>query len=221
MSNIHINLIDNNDKNIIDQVIELGDKNSSTLGHFPKGAFEDKARKRHIITLTKDGVVIGYLLFNTVLSKRALSITHLCINEKYRSQGLAEKLIDKLINIHGTAFSFIKLNCRDDYKGAVKFWRNYGFTPRHTKPSRGKSDNFITTWVYELNNHDLFSFSEPSGIKVLLDLNIIVDLRDGKNDEYEIQTLTADWLTNDVNYYCSSESFLEAQNDSDVTRRNK
>ena len=42
-------------------MIALGDKNSKTLGHFPRGAFMENARKKWIITAKIDDVVIGYL----------------------------------------------------------------------------------------------------------------------------------------------------------------
>ena len=221
MSTVGFEILSSKDQLFIDQVISLGDRNSSTLGHFPKGAFIDQIKKNHII-IGKDGnKLIGYLLFNPVPSKHFIRITHLCLEKDYRSNGIADRLLDQLIEVHGTAFSFLVLNCREDYKSAQKFWQKYGFKPKAVKRSRSIKEKYLTTWVYDLNKTDLFTFSEPSGTGVLLDLNIIIDLRDGFSSEYNVETLEADWLQNDIYYCYSPETLNEIQKDADIERRKK
>lgn len=210
---------DNNDS--LEQVITLGDSNSSTLGHFPRGAYYEIAKKRWIIIAQRDNKVIGYLMFRIVSTKYSLSITHLCVDKDERSGGLAKQLFDKLLELYGNSFGKITLNCRDDYESAVKFWKRNGFNPKTSRRSRSKDEKHLTTWEYDLNNWDLFSSIRSQREQTaLLDLNILIDLKNGTSD-YEVETLMSDWLSNDVEFYFASEAYHEIYRDSNMSRRNE
>lgn len=69
-------------------VKKLGKENAATLGFFPEGAFDDHAKKKLIFAaIDENENCLGYLLYR--ISNSRASITHLCINEKFRRSGAA------------------------------------------------------------------------------------------------------------------------------------
>src|SRR5438552_6929565 len=114
---------------MIEQVISLGDKNSKTLGLFPREAFYESAFRKQIIIAYQNNKLEGYLLYRVVKTKNKLAITHLCIDEAARGKGIAELLLNELIQKFGKAVRGIGLNCRKDYTKASDLWERFGFKP--------------------------------------------------------------------------------------------
>jgi len=69
---------------LLDAVKALWRRNSSTLGPFPAGAFEEHAAKGQILVARANGDCLGYLLFRDVVTRSQVAITHLCIDESAR-----------------------------------------------------------------------------------------------------------------------------------------
>jgi len=214
----------NTKSEFLKEVMDLGKKNSSTLGFMPEGGFNDHAKKRHIL-IAKDGdVFIGYILFRIGLKTNKLSITHLCVSEAYRGQNISIKLLDQLKASYGGSLSGIYLSCREDYQAPNKVWENYGFVAKDKKRSRSQSEKYLIKWWYDFNSTDLFSFYEMSNTKrnALLDMNILIKLRDkGQNNVDQLQSLLADWLTDEVEFYYAPEFYNEINRDTDRNRSEK
>jgi len=203
------------------EVIDLSNKHSKTLGFMPEGGFVDHARKKWIVVAIKDEVVAGYLLFRLGKKNLKVSITHLCVKEGFRGQNIAFKLIDQLKDKYQNLFTGITLSCRTDYTYASKLWERYGFIKKNEVRSRSVEENYLIIWWYDFNNLDLFQLSEKYSdkIKVLLDANILIKLRDENLKEYkEVESLVADWLIDEVDYYYAQEMFNEICRDSDKSR---
>ena len=111
------------------------------LGLMPKDAFKDALKKRWILIALVDGFIVGYLLFRHTVRNQTLAITHLCIDKSFRGQKLSDMLIDKLVEEYRHKARGIKLNCRSDYEGAIKFWNRYNFQPKAELPSRSNNTN--------------------------------------------------------------------------------
>ena len=202
-------------------VIDLGNKNSKTLGFLPEGGYYDHAKKRWIIVALKGEVVIGYLLFRLGKKNLKVSITHLCVREGYRGQNVAFQLIDQLKEKYQNIFTGISLSCRSDYTFASKLWERYGFIKKNETRSRSIEEKYLIKWWYDFNNLDLFQLSEKYSdkLKVLLDANIIIKLRDPELREYkEVESLIADWLVDEVDYFFAPEMFNEIFRDCDKDR---
>lgn len=200
----------------LDDVISLGIKNSSTLGFLPVGGFIEHAKKRWIIIAYDDSGLIGYLLFRLGIKNSRISITHLCVKSEFRGKGIAFKLLDCLKNRYHQSFNGILLTCRKDYLGASKLWEKYGFVCKKELRSRSIEENFLLKWWYDFNKKDLFSSFDinPKKIRVLLDANIIIKLRDDTLKEYdEVKALVADWISDEVEYYVAPEIFNEVIRD--------
>jgi ribosomal protein S18 acetylase RimI-like enzyme/predicted nucleic acid-binding protein len=210
-----IDFIDQNNK-YLDDVIALGTKHANTLGFMPIGGFIEHAKKRCIIIAHKDNELLGYLLFRIGLRNSKISITHLCIKPEHRGKQIASKLIDQIKNKFQKSCSGIMLSCRKDYKEANKLWERYGFVSKREVRSRSIDEHYLIKWWYDFNRTDLFSFLEQNSqkIRVLLDANIIIKLRDNRTKEHEeVKALLADWLSDEVEYYIAPEIYNEINRD--------
>lgn len=217
-----INFIGHNDS-ILADVIALGKKNAKTLGMFPEGAFIDHAKKKCIVAATENGQLLGYILFRITQSKRIVSIAHLCVDTDHRNKGIAKQLLNFVKTKYQHIFRGISLSCRKDYVEASRFYEKNGFKAAKEVRSRSKEEKYLVKWFFDFGNQDLFSATHLSDSKfnVLLDASIIIKLRDIKEDEInEIQTLNADWLDDEVEYFYAQEMLNEINRDNDQVRAN-
>jgi predicted nucleic acid-binding protein/GNAT superfamily N-acetyltransferase len=205
----------------LDAVISLGTKHSNTLGFMPVGGFHDHARKRWIIIAHKDNELLGYLLFRLGTRNSRISIAHLCVKPEHRGKQIAFKLLDHLKSKYEHSSTGIMLSCRKDYIQASKLWEKYGFVSKNEVRSRSVEEKYLIKWWYDFNKTDLFSFYEqnPLKIRVLLDTNIVIKLRDSETSEHEeVKALLADWIHEEVEYYFAPELFNEIHRDKNRTR---
>lgn len=219
---IEIKLVEHNDS-LLQDIVALGKTNAKTLGMFPEGAFIDHAKKKCIIAAVEDGKLLGYILFRITHSKRIVSIAHLCIEIEQRNKGLAKLLLDSVKTKYQHIFRGISLSCRKDYIEASRFYEKNGFKAAKEVRSRSKEERYLVKWFFDFGNQDLFSSTHLSDSKfnVLLDASIVIKLRDIKEDDIsEIQTLNADWLDDEVEYFYAQEMLNEINRDQDKERAN-
>ena len=80
----------------LNDIKELWRANSKTLGFFPDGAFNEHAAHKNIIAvINKTRTLQGYLLYRVVRRGKMwpeVTIVHLCIDERFRNQGIVEKV---------------------------------------------------------------------------------------------------------------------------------
>ena len=208
------------EEGLVKKVVELGTKNSKTLGHFPEGAFLEHIKKGFLyVSLDKENELLGYILFSITQSKRIIRVIHLCINENHRGRGIAIQLLNTIKNSFYTKLRGISLSCREDYTVATRFWEKFGFKAINRKRSRSKQENFLVKWWYDFGSDDLFSniIKETDSIKAVLDANIIIKKRDNFKDETGVKFLFADWLS-DVDYFYAPEIFNEINRDENKER---
>lgn len=217
---MEIKVIDSNNP-ILNTIVALGKKNAKTLGMFPEGAFIDHAKKRCIIAAVENEELLGYILFRITQSKGIVTIAHLCVDSECRNKGIAKKLLDAVKIKYQHLFRGIALSCRKDYIEASAFYEKNGFKAAKEVRSRSRDEKYLVKWFYDFGNQDLFSSIHVSDSKfnVLLDANILIKLRDIKEDEInEIQALNADWLDDEVEYFYAQEMLNEINRDSDKER---
>lgn len=207
-------------------VMTLGKKNSASLGFMPDGGFEDHANKNAIIIAHNDAGLCGYLMFREVPRYSRVSIAHLCVNEEFRGQKVSSKLLDALRQKYHSKYSGIALSCREDYVTASKVWENYGFVSKGKVRSRSLDEHYLNKWWYDFCKPDLFSLaaSNSAKVKALLDVNIIVKLRDAANEynpSEDPRGLLADWLTDETEFYFAPETYNEINRDEDLNRAEK
>jgi predicted nucleic acid-binding protein/GNAT superfamily N-acetyltransferase len=215
-----IEYIDQHSKYLKD-VIDLGSKSSNTLGFMPVGGFIDHAKKRWILIAHEDDKLLGYLLFRLGIKTSKISITHLCVKPEHRGTGVSKKLLNELKSKYYNSFAGIVLSCRKDYIEPNKLWKNYGFVNKREVRSRSVDEHYLIKWWYDFNQADLFNYTDQNSqiLRVLLDANIIIKLRDNTSDEhYEVKALLADWLSDEVEYYFAPEFYNEIGRDKNRLR---
>lgn len=208
----------------ISEVVELGTKNSKTLGHFPRGAFIEHANKSLILIATEKNNLCGYLLFRIVQKNQSISITQLCVSENHRGKNVSNVLLDFLCKQFSTKLRGISLRCREDYHYASKLWESYGFKPKDKIRGRGKKETTLVKWWYDFGNPDLFSQLqlEDEKLKVVIDSNIVIKLRDIDTiEDQAIKSLDATWVYDHVDFFFAPEIFNEINRDQNRARAEK
>ncbi|PZX52565.1 acetyltransferase (GNAT) family protein [Algoriphagus chordae] len=206
---------------ILKQVVELGTKNSKTLGHFPEGAYVDHARKGFLICAHQERILLGYILFSITSSKSYVRIIQLCIADEARGTGVAKELLNSLKNKFRFSLKGIALSCRCDYIEATSLWEKYGFKAMDKVRSRSLKENYLFKWWYDFGNHDLFSLSHSNSSKqkALLDANILIKLRNDRKDEISgTNFLLDDWLISEIDFFYAPEIYNEIKRDKNDQR---
>ena len=200
---------------MLSSIKALARRNSSTLGFLPEGAFDAYAQRDWILAATASGDLVGYLAYRVARMRAVL--VHLCIEEKYRGQGIARQLfrgvVERTAELHG-----ILANTRRDFP-AHTLWPRLGFAAIGERPGRGMNRSVLTRWWYEHPHPTLFSnnasfVSAQSPIDVAIDLKVFYDLvmPSSKEREDESRSLQSDWLIDEVQLCVTGELFNEINN---------
>lgn len=201
----------------LESVIELGDRNSKTLGFFPRDAFVDQAKKGLIYLAIKDNSLYGYLMYRKSYDR--INIVHLCVDEQFRGHRTAIKLLDYLKE-NTKAYRGIRLKCRNDYK-INSLWEKANFTPINEQRGRSKVGHRLTIWWFQHKHHNLFSqINEQIAIEkklVVIDTNIFIDIRNKR--EKESLSLLSDWLFDEIELCISKEIYNDIRRNPDEKLR--
>ncbi|MGH7972043.1 MAG: GNAT family N-acetyltransferase, partial [Limisphaerales bacterium] len=166
------------ESSLLPAVILLHGASKGNVGAFPKGAFEEAARKKWILAaIAPDGSVAGYVVYRVARNRAA--VTHLVTGKKFQGQGAARSLMDAL-KLETKHLAGISLKCRRDYNLA-DMWRGFGFTVRHTREGRGRERALLDCWWFDHGHADLFSFAaaqdeDAEVVQVAIDANVFYDL---------------------------------------------
>ena len=184
---------------LYEQVVELGDANSATLGHLPYAVFEEAAESGCLLAAARDGEVVGYALFALRSRRHEVSLTHLCVRDSERGQGTARSLVEEIARRHA-ARRGIRLRCRIDYP-AHHMWPQLGFEQWGRRPGRSHAGHELATWWRPLADLSLFDSvvqlpdteTVDDRLVAALDTNIVLDLLEGRNRDASLG-LAADWM---------------------------
>ena len=207
------------------EVLELGNRNSKTLGFLPEGAYRQHASDGKIlIAVGPNGQVLGYLLYSINRRQMLAYIVHLCVKKNHRRKGIARILIDELKRI-SLEYTGIRARCRRSYK-LDGFWQELGFVAAGEREGRGKSKELITIWWYDHGHPTLFTQAweknSQSKTKIVVDANVFYDLSKAPDaDSIESHSLLADWLGESVVLCLTNEIFNEIIRHPDRAMRRK
>jgi hypothetical protein len=219
--------IENVDLNSVhfEAVIRLYATSKARLGPFPRGAFEDHARRKLILAaVSSDGELVGYLLYRVARNRAA--IVHLTTSNGFRKMGIARLLMDCLKSRTSHLLG-ISLRCRRDYN-INAMWQNFGFTVRHSKEGRGADGALLDYWWFDHNHDDLFSQAAARNdsadvVLTAMDANVFFDLTcDDRPHAEDTRVLQADWLQDSVVLCVTPEIYNEihrSANEAEKTRR--
>jgi predicted GNAT family acetyltransferase len=214
------------DSSYMQEIIKLADKNSTTLGFLPYEAFYKHADKGHLIACidNSEDKCVAYTLYT--VGKGRVKLTHLCVDDLYRSRGIAKDLI-KEIKIRTEHFQGILASCRRDYN-ISSMWKSLGFSAIHERPGKRKSGSTLTEWWLDYCNPNLLTLVHDKLIEdkivIAIDANVFFDLADEENrDQYsrDTQALLDDWLTSEIEIFVTSEINNEIDRNKDSRRRDR
>lgn len=215
---MRVTVVSGDDELTLQAVLELARVSAKTLGFLPAGAFRERAAHGQLLAAhNPTGALAGYLLFR--VTGHHASIVHLCVRPESRKQGVARALVRELRH-QARHLRGISLRCRTDYP-AHELWPALGFKEVAHRRGRSRAGWILAQWWLDLGHPDLFALptgSPAAGIRVALDMNIVLDLEQSASDE-EVQSLRADWIGEDVAWCVTPEARVEADRDSDATRR--
>jgi len=103
-------------------------------------------------------------------------------------------------------------------------WERYGFHAMGRRRSRSYEEHYLITWWYGYQRRDLFSsvYEDSEKIKALLDMNVMVRLRDAETLYFEAKDdprcLQQSWLLEETDFCYAPESFNEINRDNDKDR---
>lgn len=209
----------------LDAVDNLMKRYGQTLGFLPRGALESylKGEKGGVLGAKTDtGQLVGYLLYAT--NPRYFRLTHLCVSEECRGQGIAKRLVNNLKE-SATTQRAIKLNCRRDFP-ANDLWPELGFVTLGEKPSRSRNGHFLTIWQLTLAPFDqleLFQAKTSSeALDIIIDANIFFDFDEPDIDKtIPSKALLSDFLVGSLELWITDELLTEINRQDDLEKRKK
>jgi GNAT superfamily N-acetyltransferase len=196
------------DKQLLGQIVALGDMSRRTLGFLPQVAFLQAADSGTLLAAIRDGQVLGYALYS--LPRQVVRLTHLCVSEDARGQGIARRLVEAISDRHADRFG-ITLKCRKDYP-ANDLWPVLGFAPQGEVRGRSRQRLPLTVWWRDHGHPNLFSATESMGLlRVAVDVNVFLDLESASERHGVIasRALAGDWLTDQLELVVTGELMRE------------
>lgn len=183
-----------------DQVVELGDANSATLGQLPYAVFEEAAASGCLLAAKLRGEVIGYALFSLRKRRHDVSLKHLCVRSDTRGTGAARRLVEEIVRRHPLRQG-IRLRCRVDY-AAHHMWPQLGFEEWSRSPGRSHAGHMLAAWWRPIADLPLFGSlaqalapgDDEDLILAVLDTNVARDVTEDR-DEDASRGLMADWVS--------------------------
>ena len=211
----------------LDAVDDLMKRYGQTLGFLPTEALESYLKKEKGGVLgakTDTGQLVGYLLYAT--NPRYFRITHLCVSEECRGQGIAKQLVNNLKD-SATTQRAIKLNCRRDFSAST-LWPKLGFVALDEKPSRSGNGSLLTSWQLTLAMGDqleleLFQAKTSSeALDVIIDAHIFFDFDEPDIDKtIPSKALLSDFLVDSLELWITDELLNEINRQENSEKRKK
>ena len=204
------------------QAVEaLRRKNSRTLGFLAFEVLEDFLERGWALgAKTGDDDLAGYLLYAS--SHPRFRITHLCVADECRGNGIARQLFEALRSRATTQLA-IRLSCRRDFP-AHHLWPKLGFVPVEEVPGRSLAGHPLTRWEYQLADDsqlDLFQEKASSeALDVVIDAQVFFDFHEPSSPKTDpSKALLADFLVDSLDLCVTNEIFVEIDRVEDPKRR--
>lgn len=206
----HIELVNirPQDDQFLSQIVALGDLSKRTLGFLPQAAFRQAAGSGTLLAAVCDGQLLGYALYS--LPRQVVRLSHLCVAEGARGQGIARLLVQAISSLHADRFG-ITLKCRNDYP-AHELWPLLGFVAQGEVHGRSRQRLPLTVWWRDHGHPNLFSAAESIGLlRVAVDVNVFLDLESGseRHGVTASKALAADWLADQLELVVTAELMRE------------
>ena len=210
-----------------DAVDGLMKANSGTLGFLPREALLGYLGSGGALGAKRgDGQLAAYTLF-APRRNGIVRIAHLCVSKAFNGQGLAKRLVDRLVeDSRRQGLDALDLHCRRDYP-ANAMWPKLKFIPLGRKPGRGSTGKTLVYWRRTLKSSAQADFiygdSETQGIEVVIDSVVLFDFDKPDDDESALtsKALLSDFLVGAINIRVTDETLVEINRDDDISRQER
>ena len=205
----------------LDAVDALMKRYSQTLGFLPRQALESYLESGTVLGVKTDaGELVGYLLYAAY--PNYFRITHLCVSEEYRGQGIAKFLVNTLKRSADTQ-KVIKLHCRRDFP-ANDLWPKLGFVALGEKRSRSKEEHWLTIWHLRLAPEDQMELFQAATsddtLDIVIDAQIFFDFEEPDSDKAQpSKALLSDFLVDSLNLWITDELLNEINRQEEREKR--
>jgi hypothetical protein len=152
----------------------------------------------------------GYALYG--LPGERVRLTHLCVDDSYRGQGVNAKLVDAISERHADRLG-IMLKCRKNYDLA-RMWTRLGFQMRTEVVGRGQSREPLVVWWRSYGHPDLFTDVESPAL-VTAALHSVLP----RSGAQATQALAAPWMVNLLKLVVLPQLVTEIPNGSHAAER--
>ena len=215
---VNISQLTSSDLETVDMLMK---RYSHTLGFLPGQALESYLERGTVLGAKTDaGELVGYLLYAAY--PNYFRITHLCVSEEYRGQGIAKRLVNTL-KMSADTQKVIKLHCRRDFP-ANELWPKLGFVALGEKPGRSKAGHRLTIWHLRLApNEQLELFQAATSddtLDIIIDAQIFFDFDEPESDKAQpSKALLSDFLVDSLNLWITDELLNEINRQEDREKR--
>lgn len=204
------------DNDLLEAVIRLGDSQRETLGFLPASATRAYAARGQVLAAMDDGVLLGFATFGLAYDR--VRLIHLCVDPSVRGRGIARRLVDAIAELHPDRAE-IRLRCRRDFP-AHHLWPRLDFVPIGETVGRSRDGHLLTEWRRPIHHvltlFDRVSSAEVDRIaKVVVDVNVFLDMTLSERDVVESGALQASWVQEQVEFLYSDELLRELDRHAD------
>lgn len=202
-------------------VVQLHGRAKATLGFLPRKVFIEQASKGCLlVAVDANGVVTGYALYD--LPRREIRLTHLCVAEERRGEGVARALVEEICQRHPDRMG-IRARCRRDWPANL-MWTHLGFDPLSDTPGHSQAGHLLTTWWHDFGHPTLFSRPlSDSELKIVaaIDTDVFIDLDESRPRSRESRGLLADWVSAQAELVVTKEVSHDLNHGTDLATRQK
>lgn len=211
------------DSEVFERVVALWGEQRATLGLFPRGAFQDRARAGGLLAATLGDTLAGFVTFR--VSRQRATIVHLCVHADHRCSGIARRLLRAVCERAPAGAGSVRAACRRDFD-ANAMWPRLGFVCVGERPGRGNPPGVLNLWALDLRRDDLFTAVERESFEattpVVIDAHVFFDLVDEtRTRSEESRALIQDWAAADLTVYLTDEIFNEIARHPDAGSRDR
>ncbi|MBD2395665.1 GNAT family N-acetyltransferase [Cyanobacterium aponinum FACHB-4101] len=204
-TNLKIKLIRDENSPYIQQVNQLADANSKTLGFRYDCFYLERAKNPGILVALLDNKMVGYLIWSINKRKRIARLWQLCIKPEYRGRKIAKSLNNEFLKLAYESAREIRFECKDNY-GIDRMWCALGYFSIFEKPAKTKGHT-LKVWSMQFisNEPSIFSLNtSESTIKCAIDAYTLHKLMKKSQHKESIE-----WLSSELGICVTEEIFNE------------
>jgi Acetyltransferase (GNAT) domain len=191
ISDLRLAMADAKDAIGIQAAIALGNRSRATLGQMPFAAYTEAAARQTLALAYVGDQIVGYALY--ALARNRVRLSHLCVDQAFRHQGVAHRMIDFISKRHA-GYLGIAARCRHDY-GLGEMWIKLGFARVGERPGRGKAGQLVVDWWRDHHHGHLFTPDpETVLVRAAVDMNVLRGMVEEHAESAESRSLLAQHL---------------------------